>query len=538
MSARRQISIVFLALCLVMTWAPVQAVEVAAARPAVDPSPAERLDIVVKAWLKRPEVQNSMVGLEIMDIPSGRVLFNFNANKRFVPASAAKVLTAACAMDTLGPDFRFITRLVAYGPVKGDKVHGDVVLEPSQDPSLELKDLTQMVQSLKDKNIRQIGGTLELLPVSGGFDYFSPSSLVEDWGQDWMPVSSNLVVDHNVAPLRDLGKGLPVVHEPFNRIAENSLTRTLLASGVTPGWASFDLRAGSVRAFRPPTPELGSGGSLIIANPDQYNLAVLTNLARKMGVRVGAKTISASYKGTPEVLVEHASKPLTEVIEVTLKESDNLYAQQLLRALAVKSRRPQERAALEESGLEYLKSWLLKLGIPAREAILFDGCGLSRKNCVSPHALNVVLRHMAGPQANGPFLALMRFEGAGRSRPGTFEFKTGAMDTVRSVSGVLRTAGKETLAVSIIVNGHKVSVGDLRVAFLSLTSQLRHVQLVGPFVFPAPASVSKPRPLSRPRRRIRRARQPTPPASRRVSTPKQAKPITAPAKSLRKAKKS
>src|SRR5262249_2295150 len=212
MSSRTRISIVFLAICFLVSAVSSPALEAPAAHAQAESRPVERLDLIVKAWLKRPELQNSTVGLEVMDLPSGRIFFNYNANKRFVPASAAKVFTTACAMDTLGPDFRYRTRLLAYGRVKGDKVQGDLVLEPSQDPSLELNDLNRLLQSLKEKNIRHVAGTLEMVPVSGGSDYFSPAWLVEDWGQEWMPVSSNLVVDHNLAPLRALGKGLlPVV---------------------------------------------------------------------------------------------------------------------------------------------------------------------------------------------------------------------------------------------------------------------------------------------------------------------------------------
>ncbi|HEY9868578.1 MAG TPA: D-alanyl-D-alanine carboxypeptidase, partial [Candidatus Obscuribacterales bacterium] len=153
--------------------------------------------------------------------------------------------------------------------------------------------------------------------------------------------------------------------------------------------------------------------------------------------------------------------------------------------------------------------------------VLFDGCGLSRKNCVTPHALNMVLRHMAGPKVDGPFLNLLRFEGTTRSRPGSFEFKTGAMDTVRAVTGVLRTAGNNTMAVSIMVNGHKVSVSDVRVAFGSLTSQLRHLSATGMPVAPAAPQTRKLRRSPPHGWRVRKSRKPA--TGRATATGKQAK---------------
>ena len=505
------------------TWVaclPAPGAEVPVTEPAAEKQRVERLDALVRTWLRRAELKNSMVGLEIMDLPSGRILFNFNANKRFVPASVAKVFTTACALDTLGADFRYQTRLVAYGPAKKDKLAGDLVLEPSQDPSLALEDLRRMFLTLQKNGIRHIDGNLHLMRVEGGYDYFSPAWLVEDWGQNWMPVSSNLVLDSNLATLRDPGKGLPVLVEPFEHL-DNAMLKSLLSSGVTSGWVTFDARVNRARLFRSPLPELGAGATIMVGNPEEYNLAVARLAARASGLKIGANPARYAPREEALVLAQHSSRPLKDLIELTLSESDNLYAQQLLRTLGLKARQPGQNVALEESGLEFLRQWLLRLGVPPREVVIFDGCGLSRKNCVTPHALNMVLHHMAGPKLDGAFLDLLRFEGTNRSRPGSFEFKTGAMDTVRAVTGVLRTAGNHTMAVSIMVNGHKVSVSDVRVAFGSLTSQLRHLSATGAPVAPATSETRKVRRSPSPGRRVTRSSKPA--TGRATVTRKQTK---------------
>lgn len=505
--SRRHISLI---LSAVFTWVaalPAAAAQSPLTEQASEKPRVQRLDVLVTTWLRRPELAHSMVGLEIMDLPSGRTLFNFNANKRFVPASVAKVFTTACALDTLGADFRYQTRLLAYGPAKKDKVAGDLVLEPSQDPSLALEDLRRMFLTVKKNGIRHIDGNLHLMRVEGGYDYFSPAWLLEDWGQHWMPVSSNLVLDSNLASVSDPGKGLPVLVEPFERL-DNAMWRSLLLSGVTSGWVTFDSRINRARLFRSPLPELGAGATIMVGNPEEYNLAVAQLAARASGLKIGAKPARYAPREEALVLAQHSSKPLKDLIELTLRESDNLYAQQLLRTLGLKARQTHKNVPLEESGLEFLRRWLVALGVPPHEVVLFDGCGLSRKNCVTPHALNMVLRHMAGPKVNGLFLGLLRFEGTSRSRPGSFEFKTGAMDTVRAVTGVLRTAGNHTMAVSIMVNGHRVSVSDVRVAFGSLTSQLRHLSAAGVPVAPAAHQIRKVGRSPPPGRRVRKPGKP------------------------------
>ncbi|HEY9867825.1 MAG TPA: D-alanyl-D-alanine carboxypeptidase, partial [Candidatus Obscuribacterales bacterium] len=361
--SRRHTSLI---LSAVFTWVallPAPAAESPVTEPAAEKQRVERLDALVRDWLRRPELKNSMVGLEIMDLPSGRTLFNYNANKRFVPASVAKIFTTACALDTLGADFRYQTRLLAYGPARKDRVAGDLVLEPSQDPSLALEDLRRMFLTLNKNGIRHIDGNLHLMRVEGGYDYFSPAWLVEDWGQNWMPVSSNLVLDSNLATLRDAGKGLPVLVEPFEHL-DNAMWKSLLLSGVTSGWVSFDSRINRARLFRSPLPELGANATIMVGNPEEYNLAVARLAARASGLKTGAKPARYAPREEALVLAQHSSKPLKDLIELTLRESDNLYAQQLLRTLGLKVRQTRQNVSLEESGLEFLRRWLFKLGVP------------------------------------------------------------------------------------------------------------------------------------------------------------------------------
>ena len=438
------------------------------------------IDTLVKDWLTRPELKNSLVGLEIMELPSGQILSAVNGNKRFVPASVAKVLTCACALESLGADFRYTTKFLAYGPVKKDKLAGDLVVDPAQDPSLTSQDIRKMLETLQTKGIKHIEGKLKLLPINGGFNHFSPSWLAEDWSQDWMPVSSNLVIDHNVVPAKDPGQGIRVQSQSLEAM-DNALLQTLLKSNLTAGWVSYDKSSDLVHICRAPSPSMSNAGTLNIANPDDYNLAVISHMIKAIGVRLTSRGQNQLRREEPQVVAEHQSQPLREIIKRTLRESDNLYAQQLLRTLGVKARNADEQkdTLLEEDGLKFLNQWLANLGIARQEVLLWDGCGLSRKNCISAHALNIVLRHMAGEKLDGLFFQLLRSQGPARSDAGSFEFKTGTMDSVRSIAGVIWTRGKGALAVSILINAHTQDIRDLKVAISSLINQLEAMPKLG-----------------------------------------------------------
>ncbi len=430
---------------------------------------------VVTAWLKHPLLQQSEIGVEVLELPSGRVLYSLNGSRRFTPASTAKIFTTACALETMGQDFRYHTRLEAYGPVRNGRLDGDLVLVPSQDPTFESRDLWELLSVLGQKKIKAVEGRVILSPVAGGRDQFNTGWLLEDWGQEWMPVSSNLVLDRNIAPGKDPGRGLPV---DDRRAGEpNTLIESLLSSSLAPAWVSLDPASRKVRVHRGGSPAVSSAGSLVVANPCDYNLAAVASVLKGMGIRVNGHAPLLPDSKQPVPLSEHVSQPVTEIIRQCLKDSDNLYAQQLLRTIGAKTRAETtpDAVSLEDSGLACLGAWLAGIGVRQSDVVLVDGCGLSRKDCVTPHALNLVLKHMAGPDLAGTYLGLLRLEG---NKAGWFRSKTGAMDCVRSVAGIMHTAGGGNLAVTVMVNGHTPSVGPLRSAILELTGRLESLPLL------------------------------------------------------------
>lgn len=424
---------------------------------------------IVQAWLKSPILQQSQVGVELMDLPSGQIIYSFNGNRRFTPASTAKVFTTACALETLGVDFRYRTALQGYGPVKNGKLSGDLVIVPSQDPTFDSRDYYQLLGCLSEKKIKYIDGQVKLASTPGGFNQFNTGWLVEDWGQDWMPASSNLVLDHNIAPGKDPGRGLPSSDESAH--AQSAMLRALLHCDMAPGWVIFEPQAKCVKVFRGTFPSMSQAGSLVVGNPDEYNLAVATAILRSMGVRMKSSALPDRLSDQPDLLGEHVSKPITDIIRDCLKDSDNLYAQQLLRTIGLKTRstKTADYVSLEDSGLAHMRQWLGQIGVHQNDVVLVDGCGLSRKDCVTPHALNMVLRQMAGKDGSGPYIGLLRTESSGH---GSYHYKTGAMDSVRTISGVVRTAGGNLMAATVMVNGHLPQIGGAKQYIYSLTSQL------------------------------------------------------------------
>lgn len=447
-----------------------------------------------KSWLGRADLSHSRVGVEVMELPSGKVIFESAGSRRSTPASTAKVMTTSCIYDALGPNYVYHTRLTTNGTMSGTVLKGDLILETSQDPSLTRSDLMNLV---RDAGITLVEGKILVSCPPEGHDNYAVSWLAEDFGQDWMPVSSNLVIDRNIAFISGLPKQLRVSDSRGSGLA---ILDTLLQSGIGSAWLSLDASSNIVTISRGTA--YGSNGKIdnsikrdgpyVVANPDAYNTAIYQSILNDQHVKTSMQAMitnesakdSASEPRT--VLADHSSKPLSQIIRLCLHESDNLYAQQLLRTIAlndlikVRAGKPAgkssriETKTLEERGLLKIGEWLSSIGVPGREVVLFDGCGLSRKDCITPHALNLVLKHMAAEAASAPYLDLLRATGEGSS---SYRFKTGAMDTVRAISGILVNNYNQTEAVTIMINGHTPSVKELRIALSDLIERLKNAPI-------------------------------------------------------------
>src|SRR5260370_1727396 len=94
---------------------------------------AERIQKVIK----RPEFAHANFGIEFYSLDTGKVVYAFNADKLFVPASTTKILTEGTLLAKLGADYRFHTRVYRTGTIdKHGALKGDLILVASGDPNL------------------------------------------------------------------------------------------------------------------------------------------------------------------------------------------------------------------------------------------------------------------------------------------------------------------------------------------------------------------------------------------------------------------
>jgi D-alanyl-D-alanine carboxypeptidase/D-alanyl-D-alanine-endopeptidase (penicillin-binding protein 4) len=169
--------------------------------------------------------------------------------------------------------------------------------------------------------------------------------------------------------------------------------------------------------------------------------------------------MSAPALGHPgaRILARHASQPLSEYLTVINKESNNLFAELVFRAVG----RVAEGVGTREASARAVRRVLVRIGVDTTGLVQRDGSGLASGNRVSAGAFVETIRGMSnGPLWPAYWASLPR---AGTRRElgrmyrtaaaDNLRAKTGTIEGVSALSGMVRSADGERLAFSLLVNG-------------------------------------------------------------------------------------
>jgi D-alanyl-D-alanine carboxypeptidase/D-alanyl-D-alanine-endopeptidase (penicillin-binding protein 4) len=147
--------------------------------------------------LEVPSLTASSSGAIAIDLASGGVVFERNADTPLAPASNEKLPVTFAALRTLGPAYRFPTEVLGRGRLVGTTWQGDLYLKGYGDPSLTSSGLGHLAAALKKQGIRHVSGR-----VLGDESWFDSRRTAPGWKSSFFvnecsPLSA-LVVDRGV----------------------------------------------------------------------------------------------------------------------------------------------------------------------------------------------------------------------------------------------------------------------------------------------------------------------------------------------------
>ncbi len=389
-------------------------------------------------------------------------MFAALADKLFAPASNLKLFTAAAALDTLGPDHTLITRVVgAAPPVAGalDRLY----LVGGGDPALVEADLLALANAVKARGVQQVGQVVaDASRYSGRWPYgWTIDDLPWYYGAEVTALTlGRNHVDVYVAPGAQAGAPARVWMSPANDYLVLDSTVTTGAAGSATN-VSFDrlpgrrevLLRGAIAADRKASVTEG----ITVPDAELYTAHVFTKALQKAGVTVAAAPVVGRAPAVTVDLARHQSPPVATLLFRVLKNSDNLYAELLLREIGAQTAGDGSAAG----GLHGVRAFLKAHAIDDSRLRMYDGSGLSRYDLISPRAVVGLLRAMAYHRHRQPFFDALPIAGVdgtlgyrlkGTPAAGQVRAKTGTYNHHSALSGYVTTRDGDLLAISTILN--------------------------------------------------------------------------------------
>jgi len=451
--------------------------------------------------LAKPELSSAIVGIKVTSLETGQVLFEENANKLLRPASNMKLYTVAAALDRLSPDYRYTTSVyAATRPDSSGTIKGDLTIFGRGDPSIAarfnngdyFKGINDLATRIAAAGVKRVEGDL-----IGDESYFVGPHYGSGWewedltwyyGAEVTPLTINdNALDLFIKPGPDVGKPAVITTgppDPLLTIVNNVTTSTKgtrrqISIFRDPGEDLVTIE-GTV-----PIDDRGYTGGIGISHPGMLFIYLLRSALSQRGVVITGRSRTSDWRdpqsvialslhgsatnlpSTPRPLTIAAiqSPPLSVIASQTLKPSQNLYAELILRTIGsfALTGAMSPGKTTEDLGIETVSAFLKEAGVRPEALVLSDGSGLSRNDMITAEASVQLLTYMSRHRYADAFrtaLPIAGVDGTLRNRfkntpaENNLRAKTGSLSSAASLAGYVTTAAGEKLAFSIMVNNY------------------------------------------------------------------------------------
>ncbi len=390
------------------------------------------------------------VGFAVADLATGLMLEEHELETGLPPASVAKALTSAYALETLGPDHVFGTQIILTGGLDQGIVKGDLVLVGGGDPTLDTDGLARLAALLKEAGVQEVRGRFLVyggaLPYESAIDHEQPDQV------GYNPAVSGLSLNYNRVHFewRKAGADYTVTMDARSDSYRPDVTmaRMEIVPRSTPIYTYKD--GGGRDDWTVARTALGKDGSrwLPVRQPERYAGEVFQTFARSHGIQLTTpEPVADRPQGT--VIAQIESAKLNVILRDMLKWSTNLTAEMVGLATTVKRQGPV--ASLRDSAAA-MNAWAMEsLGLT--HVALVDHSGLgddSRIAAADMVKTMLVVRDRLGLK---PLLKTFALRDSRRrvisDHPIKVHAKTGTLNFVSGLSGFVDLPDGTELAFAI-----------------------------------------------------------------------------------------
>lgn len=426
----------------------------------------EQLDVKVNQLLASEPMYSGSLSFYVSD-ESGNKIYEYQANKGLSTASTMKIFTAAAALETLGKDYQYKTKIAFDGNLyitsNGDPTLGNDRFEGYKADNFKQK----VIETLKQNRISKISGDLiiddtcfDFQKIPGGWPWNDMGNYYGAgvWGINWR---------ENVFEIYTFGKEI----KSFSNINDIKWVNELRTEGNSDKSIIYTAPYSDMVHINGSLPAKDMKVSGAMPNPPKQLAIELAEEFKKQKIAFNGKIIINSEKIIngekpvvfPEnkVILEYKSPTLDKIVYWFLKKSVNLFGETFIKTMA---KEKTENPSFE-SGVKYLKNFWKDKGIDQRMINFVDGSGLSPQNYASSKAeVQALLWAKKQPWFDA------YYDGFPVMANG-MKMKSGSIKDSRAFAGFHTSATGKTYVFSIIMNNYQAN--DLSNALYNVLNVLK-----------------------------------------------------------------
>ncbi|HHO42829.1 MAG TPA: D-alanyl-D-alanine carboxypeptidase/D-alanyl-D-alanine-endopeptidase [Epsilonproteobacteria bacterium] len=424
----------------------------------------------ITQMINESQIPSSAISIYIKESGKwGKTIVSHNAQVPRKPASVIKIATTYAALLKLGSGYRWKTQVYTNGRIRSGVLEGDLIVKGGGDPALGNDDVAKIANYIKAQGIHTIKGNIVIdrtkfnVPPqsSARFDNYpySPYNALPDA----MMFNEN-TTKITITPSRGRFSVSQSFDDKSVKIV-NNLTPVSTPCKGAQSWPKININQSAFPSV------VTLQGQLSTRCPQRDHVHIVTrsyyafyyalrNGLKKEGVGVsGGLKFAPLPKGAKKLFAYH-SKPLSEIIATTNKNSNNLFARQIFLTLGAKV---YNAPSTLESSRKAMKEILSRSGIAGANSLQADnGSGLSRSASSTAIAFGALLEH-AYSRYKHEWLQTLAIAGVDGTIKTRFTaqrnrawMKTGTIKGVRNIAGYVQdNSGKVYIVVLLIESGHQ-----------------------------------------------------------------------------------
>lgn len=445
----------------------------------------KKIDSILLNFTHQSVLQSSHLSFVLMD-PQGTIKASYQEQKLMMPASVLKIITTATALQLLGPQFTYTTKLGYTGKINRDQLFGDIWIEGGGDPSLGsiLYHPTISKEALMKEWLLKLT-TLKIKSIQGSLyyddQYFDnhdpiPSWLYEDIANYYGAMPGGLNWQDNMFQFTvkdNLKHGDTAVIESFD---EYSKTKKIIIQVTADSTVHrdesylFPSKQADEWIWKGTIPALQSNKIIKGAMPKPGDKLIVEwhSFLKKNGITVkdsGTTVLGKDIKRN--IIYQVKSPPLKDLIKTTNMQSINLFAEAFLKAIG----KEKTGYGTTKNGMKILLEYWSSQGIDLSACHLEDGSGLSRMNVVNAQTLGAVLAFMNQNKNKELFRQSLPIAGISgtmksicrnQAGEGKIIAKTGTMEGVLAYAGYIKSKSNQYYPFCLMLNHFTKPTKDIR----------------------------------------------------------------------------